>query len=156
MWTESELSKTKHELLAHCHAFIDERIKSIRSAMADAQDSANDEVKSSAGDKYETGRAMMQIEIEQNATQLAEANKQKGVLNQINPTMLTDFVLTGNLVITNNGNFFIAISVGQVKLDGDVFLVVSAQSPVGSKLMGAKVGDKISFANKHYTVQQIG
>jgi transcription elongation GreA/GreB family factor len=156
MWTASELSKTKQELLLRCHTFIDERIRTIRAAMSAAQDSANDETKSSAGDKYETTRAMMQIEIEQNAKQLTEANKQKAVLNQINPTMLTDFVLTGNLVITDNGNFCLAVSVGQVQLEGKSFMVVSAQSPVGSKLIGSKVGDVVSFANKHYTIALIG
>ena len=43
--------------------------------MANAQESANAEEKSSAGDKYETGRAMMQIERDKAAQQLNESMK---------------------------------------------------------------------------------
>jgi len=53
-------------------AYIDQRIDAAKKAIGEAQASANEETKSSAGDKYETGRAMMQLAIEQNSTQLAK------------------------------------------------------------------------------------
>jgi transcription elongation GreA/GreB family factor len=60
------------------------------------------------------------------------------------------------VVTTDNGNFFLAVSVGQVQLEGKSFMVVSTQSPVGSKLMGVKAGAAISFANKRYAVTHVG
>jgi transcription elongation GreA/GreB family factor len=156
MSTESESVQERQKLLALCHRFIDDRINTIQTAISAAQESANDETKSSAGDKYETGRAMMQIEIEQNAKQLAEAARQKSILNQINPSLVSDTVQPGSIITTDNGNFFIAVSVGQVQLEGKSFMVVSAQSPVGSKLMGNKVGAIVSFANKRYTIHRVG
>ncbi|HEY0744993.1 MAG TPA: hypothetical protein VGD40_26190 [Chryseosolibacter sp.] len=132
------------------------RIEAAQEAIRMAQDSANDETKSSAGDKYETGRAMMQLEIEKNATQLEEAEKQMKVLRAINIDMQATKVQNGSLVTTSNGTFFIAVSVGMVVIEDKSFAVVSAQSPIGSKLMGLKSGDSFSFGNKTYTVGQIG
>jgi hypothetical protein len=54
---------------------VHQRIASAEEAIRMAQESANQEGKSSAGDKYETGRAMAQLEIEKASGQLAEANK---------------------------------------------------------------------------------
>ena len=49
-------------LLNTIKAQLDEKIQVALQAMKAAQESANAETKSSAGDKYETGRAMGQIE----------------------------------------------------------------------------------------------
>ena len=64
-------------------AYVHERIAATQEAIYTAQLSANEETKSSAGDKYETGRAMAQLEIEKNTAQLAEALKLKQMLKQI-------------------------------------------------------------------------
>jgi len=55
-----------------CFEFIDNRIKTIRQAIQETQASADQETKSSAGDKYETGLSMMQLDMEKQAEQLAE------------------------------------------------------------------------------------
>ncbi len=145
----------KRKLYNHCIDFLTRRIDTAREAIRVAQESANDETKSSAGDKYETGRAMMQLEIEKNATQLEEALKQKKILDGINIESLPVKIQKGSLVFTDQGNFFLAISVGLVVVEDKSFAVVSAQSPIGSKLMGLKSGDTFSFGNKTYEVTQV-
>ncbi|MDB5240215.1 MAG: hypothetical protein JWP57_840, partial [Spirosoma sp.] len=47
----------KQALHARCRHYVQQRIDTARQAMEAAQESANSESKSSAGDKYETGRA---------------------------------------------------------------------------------------------------
>jgi transcription elongation GreA/GreB family factor len=145
----------KRKLYDHCVKFMDKRIDTAREAIRIAQESANDETKSSAGDKYETGRAMMQLEIEKNATQLEEAVRQKNILDSINIDLQPVKIQNGTLVFTDQGNFFLAISVGMVVIEDKSFAVVSAQSPIGSKLIGLKSGDTFSFGNKTYKVGQI-
>ena len=73
----------RQQLLSQCQIVVHQRIASAQDAIRMAQDSANEEGKSSAGDKYETGRAMAQLEIEKASSQLAEANKLKQALEQI-------------------------------------------------------------------------
>lgn len=144
----------KRKLYQYCIDFLDKRIDAAREAIRVAQESANDETKSSAGDKYETGRAMMQLEIEKNATQLEEALKQKKILDSINIELQPLKIQNGSLVFTDHGNFFLAISVGLVVIEDKSFAVVSAQSPIGSRLIGLKSGDSFSFGNKTYKVGQ--
>jgi transcription elongation GreA/GreB family factor len=145
----------KQKLYGHCVEFLKKRIDAAQEAIRMAQDSANDETKSSAGDKYETGRAMMQLEIEKNATQLEEAFKQKKMLELINIELQPVKIQSGSLVFTTQGNFFIAISVGLVVIEDKSFAIVSAQSPIGSRLIGLQTGDSFSFGNKTYMISLV-
>src|ERR1700754_802640 len=86
--------------------FIDNRIKTIRQAMAETQDSADSESKSSAGDKYETGLSMMQLDMEKQAEQLNEAIRTRTALEQIrllDEMSGSNGISPGNVVETNNG-----------------------------------------------------
>jgi sortase (surface protein transpeptidase) len=58
------LNALKTRLHSLCVSYVGQRIETAQRAIAIAQASANEETKSSAGDKYETGRAMAQLEIE--------------------------------------------------------------------------------------------
>ena len=150
------MTSLKLQLHAHCLQYIEERMKAAQDAIHIAQQSANEETKSSAGDKYETGRAMAQLEIEKNSTQLAESLKLKQTLEQIQPERVTDIVRMGSLVITNYGNFYIAISASQLVINGETYFIVSPASPIGQKLMGLSREKAFSFNKKEYLVLQIG
>ena len=60
--TDLEKIAFKEKLRSQCIALIEERMQLAAEAMQQAQDAANAEEKSSAGDKYETGRAMNHIQ----------------------------------------------------------------------------------------------
>ncbi len=135
----------KKKLIAYCKKYVAERISVAQVAMDNAQDAANEEGKSSAGDKYETGRAMMQIERDKAAQQLAEALKVKQLVDGLLETGNTDEVRVGAIVQTTRYHFFISISIGKISLDGVDYLLVSPQSPVGQLLLNKKPGDSITF-----------
>ncbi|HEY0655965.1 MAG TPA: hypothetical protein VGD65_22675, partial [Chryseosolibacter sp.] len=59
-------------------------------------------------------------------------------------------------VYADHGNFFIAISVGMLVIEKESFAIVSAQSPIGTKLIGLKQGDSFQFAKKTYRIDRIG
>jgi transcription elongation GreA/GreB family factor len=149
------LISLKVNLHSLCQAYIEQRIDTAQKAIAIAQASANEETKSSAGDKYETGRAMAQLEIEKNSTQLAEAHKLKAALSQIKPDHPTNTVQPGSLVITNQGNFYIAISAGQLTVDSVNYFSISPASPIGSKLIGLKDGAHFSFNSRAYQIEKV-
>jgi predicted transcriptional regulator len=77
------MSDIKAKLHALCVAYVQSRMQAAEQAIAEAQQSQNDDTKSSAGDKYETGREMAQQETNRNLAQLNEANKLMVALNQI-------------------------------------------------------------------------
>ena len=149
------MSLLKREAYVLCQDYINNRIQTVKTAMDIAQASANDETKSSAGDKYETGRAMMQLELEKNSVQLVEANKLKQTLDQLDPDKLSDTVQLGSLVTTNHGCFYLSISAGPLKLRGSLVFAVSTASPIGVKLAGLKKGDSFQLNGKDYLVQHV-
>jgi transcription elongation GreA/GreB family factor len=145
----------KFLLYQQCQALAEQRIQTAREAMNSAQAAANAEGKSSAGDKYETGRAMMQLERDQHARALAEAQKLKQALENIDPQRSSTVVQPGSLVHTSIGSFFVAISLGRLQLAGNEFMAISPQSPIGALLMGKKEGDRLEFNKKQIEVLQL-
>lgn len=151
----SATTSTKQALYTHCQQYVRQRIETARSAMNAAQEAANEESKSSAGDKYETGRAMAQIERDRHAQLLAEALKLEQDLIQIDIDKPMAVVRPGSLVVTDRGRFFISISVGKIKLESADYFAVSAASPIGAQLLGRKAGDVVTFNKLAYQVQEV-
>ena len=145
----------KQQLHALCMTHIRRRITGAEEAIHAAQFSANEETKSSAGDKYETGRAMAQLEIEKNSIQLSEAKKLLNALEQINPAKLTSSIQSGSLVKTNAGWFYVAVSAGQLNLLDKTYFAISPASPVGQKLMGLRPKDSYVFNGKKIIIEEV-
>jgi len=145
----------KEKLFNHCHVYIIERIDRFKKEIQTAQLAANEETKSSAGDKYETGRAMAQIEIERNMQQLNEAEKLLHVLSNIDLEQKGERVQTGSLIKTSQGNFFIAISIGMIEMEAQSYFIVSAESPIGKQLMGKRKGEQFKWNNKECVVEMV-
>jgi len=137
-------------------AYIEARLTASTEAIQSAQQSAGEDTKSSAGDKYETGREMMQQETNRNMAQLAEANKLKIALSQVPANAPpASVVQVGSLVITNSGKFYIAISAGALLYNNETYFAVSMASPIGMQLKGKAVGDHFILNNKAYSIQSI-
>lgn len=150
------MTDLKLKLHRLCLDYVQQRVNNAEYAIAEAQQSANNETKSSAGDKYETGRAMMQQETNRNLAQLNEANKLKVVLNHLSTTLGTTGIAdAGSVVITDNGNFYISISAGVLNVDGVPYMAVSAASPIGNLLRGKKAGEGFTLNGKNYQIHKV-
>ncbi len=149
------MAALKEQLYQLCNDYISKREAEIKKVIADAQEAAANETKSSAGDKYETGREMMQQEITQNQGRLNELNQLKATLKHITPTQKGAVALPGSIVYTNNGNFYVAISAGPLKAEGTSFYAISAASPIGSKLIGQTAGYSFDLNGKKFTVGEV-
>jgi len=147
--------RIKEELYNQCLQYVEECISTAQHAIDAARESANDDTKSSAGDKYETGREMMQQEIDRNRRQLHEAKKLKVILEQIDPLKVTGTVQNGSLVMTNYGKFYVSISRGQMLLKDSNYFAISAASPIGLKLMKKQAGDEFDFNGKLFKIEYI-
>ncbi|MGW8122400.1 3-oxoacyl-ACP synthase [Roseivirga echinicomitans] len=148
--------ETKAKLYASCLKLVNERVTHIEDAMRNAQASANEETKSSAGDKYETGRAMMHLEKEKLATQLSEVSKMKMGLDQINPEKNQLLAELGSVVITSNAKYFLSVSLGQIKVEDEVYFAISPASPIGRVMFGKKKGDSFDFGGKQINLLGVG
>lgn len=149
------LEQIKVELYQQSVDYVDQRINNSLLAIKNAQESANTEVKSSAGDKHETGRAMAQLETEKNAIQLAEANKLKQAIGLINPSKTCEKGELGALLITNSGNFFLSVSIGKMEVNKTIYFGVSPVSPIGQALLNHKEGDEVTFNGRKFKIKNI-
>lgn len=148
-------SDVKSALFALCETYVRQRIATARQAMESAQESANEESKSSAGDKYETGRAMAQLERDRHAQLLAEARKLEQELTRLNVAKVYEISQPGSLVTTDRGTFFISISAGKLTSNGHDYFAISAASPIGTLLGGHKAGDSVTFNKLTYRVIRV-
>jgi len=150
------MSKLKQQLYLLCGEYIKSRETEIKNTLEEAREAANNETKSSAGDKYETGRETMQQEIDLNITRLNELNKLKQVLERIIPEQTGSTVMPGSVVRTSNGNYYIAIGAGKLKIDDTTYYAISAESPIGEKLAGQATGYKFDFNGKKFEIESVG
>lgn len=145
----------KKELLLMCVSFVKDRIQNAEDAMENAQQSANSEERSTAGDKHDTARAMSHLEQEKSAKYLDEAIKLKRALSELLKTQVSDVIDFGSLVITNQGTYFIALSIGAIKLDNEDYFIVSPTSPIAIAFKGLIVGDKATFNGRTFLVEEV-
>ena len=140
-----EKYEIKAALLEEVRELIDQKIAVSQKLMNDAQNSANNETKSSVGDKFETGRAMMHMERDKNAHILSEAKKLEMFLNQIKADRVFDQVAFGSVVETSFGNYFISIAAGRIIIEEKKYFAISPQAPLAKEMMHKKIGDTVTF-----------
>ena len=145
----------KEQLFQLCTAYVEERIAMASEAIKFARESSQTETKSSAGDKYETGRAMAQLEIENNSRHLADAQKLLRTLQMIDCAKTSKSAQLGSMVYTTQAIYFLAISIGQVHLAGKEFLIISPASPIGQAMLGKRTGDAFLFGGKTVKIEQL-
>ena len=114
-----------------------------------------EETKSSAGDKHETGRAMLQIDRENATKQMYEVQAIKELLKKVDITTVSDYVRLGSLVKTSQATYFMSLSICAVMLDEENYLCVALNSPIGELLKGKKKGEELNFNQKEQTILRI-
>ncbi len=145
----------KQKLLDQCQYNIDQRLQRIQQTITDIQESLSSETKSSAGDKHETGRAMLQLEREKAGQQLAEVQKLQEILVKIDISTSSDNARLGSLVFTTQGNYFLSISIGELSIDNTSFFAIAANTPIGKLLLGKTIGDTFSFNGKEISIKRV-
>lgn len=142
----------KQQLIQVCSDYLKDKISSLNAIINEVSESSNTESKSSAGDKHETSKAMMQLEIEKLGTQLKEAEGQLAEFEKINFIKIFQSIEQGCLVETNKGYFLIASSIGKITVDDKIVFVISSKSPLALKLIGSKQKDTVIFNDVSYSI----
>jgi len=122
--------------------------------LALTEDSKND-AKGSAGDKHETALSMMHIEQEKLTTKLKEVLTQKAVLDKINPEIVSEIISLGSLVKANGIYLYLSLALPKINVEGVNVIALSPQSPLGSHLMGNKVGFTFEINGTKYLIEGI-
>lgn len=138
-----------------CLSLLDQRITTAREAMNQAQESANMEEKSSAGDKYETGRAMGQRERDMNARQLEHALRDRQQVALLDVTTPHTHIGPGSLFALADRLYFAGGGLGQIQVGDALVISISLQSPLYQNARGLRPGAALSVAGTMQTVGSV-
>lgn len=140
----AQIAEQLHNRLLTC----EEAITSTRAAFAS-------DTKSSAGDKHEVGRAMVQQELDKLEEQRAKLRALQQELGRVPLDRVYDRVGFGALVSTDQGSYFIAIGLGAVEVEDGTCYVISLASPIGQALKDKQVGEGIDLNGNRITIHAI-
>ncbi|WP_224485448.1 GreA/GreB family elongation factor [Robertkochia aurantiaca] len=149
---------TKNELFDSCLALLQKKIRLQEEQIASLRESLQQETKSSAGDKHETGRAMVQLEMERTGERLRLLEADKQLLLKIKQQASSgdaDKIGAGSLVHTDRGYYFLALSLGIIDAGEFQVVVVSPGSPLGNAMLGRSVGERIMVNGQGLLIKKI-
>ena len=146
---------SKSMVYSSCIKSVSDKITASGKAFKEITEEAKTDSKSSAGDKHETSRALIQMEQEKISRQLQNGIDQKKELEKINIDQNSERIIPGSLILTNQGYFFLSVGLGKITVNDTTVFVLSSGSPLGAKLTGLKKGDSIIMNGTNYIIMQI-
>ncbi len=138
----------RNTLFLHCERSISKTLKDFKNREKDLLLAIGSENKGSAGEKHETGLAMIQLEREKLGDQLKKVEQFQNLLTPLKIYKKSNNIILGSVVITNYLSYYISFPASPCTIRTKTYYCISAQSPIGSLLLGKKVGDQITFNNK--------
>ena len=148
------MKKQLHTQLLHQ---LQNRKQALLSQQADAQTSANEDTKSSAGDKYETAREMASQSIRQLQQQVQIVTEQLAILERLDPDKLpvSEKIIHGSLIETESGWYYLTIAFGKHETEGKTIFVLSPQSPLGKELLTKAANETVTFNGKNLQIMKV-
>lgn len=145
----------KEKVLMRYRQIVNDKIDVFQDMISSLSADAQNDAKSSAGDKHETALSMMHLEQEKLNAKLAECLAQKAVLEKINVRQTSNRVVLGSLVTVNNTCIFMSLALQKITVDEVAVLAVSPQSPLGSMVLGNAVGHAFVLNGSEYVITSI-
>ena len=145
----------KKTLFNHCKTHLEKKMKVLEQLKKNLQKDLTYETKSSAGDKYETARAMIQLENEKLSNQIREIELNYQKLNTIKDFQTSKSISLGSIIFTDKANYYVAIAADFFEVNSKVFYCISSQSPICKLLIGKKINESIMFNDVQSTILEI-
>ena len=153
--TNEEKIKFKQLLKSTCIDILQKRVGAAEFTMLQAQEWANSEDKSSAGDKYETSRAMGQIDRDLHARQAAEARRELQTAKQINAEQINTTFIKGSIAVCKGEYYFSSVGLGRVKVGDHKIIFLSPDAPLSRAMFLKKESDTIFFNQMKMILEEV-
>ena len=131
------------------------KISNLKSDVNSVIVSRDNETKSSFGDKHETSRSRIEMELQLYRKQLSIFNNYFQFVKGININKIYKKAEMGALIYTNSKTFFISVSFGKFLVNKQNIYAISLKSPVGKLLKGKVVGSNFTFNNNVFKIIEI-
>ena len=145
----------KQQIIQHYNHYLNDRINSLREMIVDLTEDSLNDAKGSAGDKHETGLAMMHLEQEKLNRKLLEVLDTQNKFLKIDYSIVSQQVILGSLIEANDTFFLMASALPKIEIEGKFVFGMSPQSPLGELFMGKKVKDLVLFNKMEYSINQV-
>ncbi|MHA8093855.1 hypothetical protein ACMH5Q_03060 [Aquirufa lenticrescens] len=145
------MKSTKSQIQANLRSILENTLEEARRDYLLAKESRDSDTKSSAGDKFETGREMMQREMDKLSALVDNTLNSIAKLDRLADLPASVIISEGSLVETDQETYFISIGYGKL----DTIYAISIESPLGVELKGKRVGDRIEMRGRNITVKSI-
>ncbi|TGE13899.1 hypothetical protein [Hymenobacter elongatus] len=153
--TTKQRTVLKQQLLTECRRVQQQKADTARQAMLEVQESAI-ESQSATEDKFESFWEACQIQRDLFARQLDEALNGLQALRRVPEARSPkDQPGVGTVVITDSQRFYIAVSLGEIKIEDELYFAISAFSPLYQAMASSRVGDTFSFRGKPYRIEEV-
>ena len=145
----------KQKIHQHYTQQVQDKIDVFRDMISALTEDSKNDAKGSAGDKHETALSMMHLEQEKLNYKLKEVLDQKAVLDKIDPSSLHTTIALGSLVQANGIYLYVSLALTKINIEQANIIALSPQSPLGTKLMGNKVGFEFEINTTKYLIESI-
>ena len=145
----------KAEIHAVILQHLEERMEQGRKDYLLAKESRDSDTKSSAGDKFETGREMMQREMDKISASLDMLKGQLAQMKRIDIHENPMRVGLGSFIETDAENYYLSVGLGKLNCSGTPFYAISADSPLGELLVGKQTNEIIELRGRKITIKSI-
>lgn len=149
------MKPTRSHCFAACISALKEKKAVLHSELAALAEGVESESKSTAGDKHETGRAMLNIEQDRLSRQLAALDEQEAVLRRLQQTGGGSLIAPGSLIETDRGWFFLSTALGRITVNGTPVMTLSPESPLGAQWLGLSAGASSTFNGISYAIVSV-
>lgn len=131
------------------------QIETLQNQIADLTIDAQNDAKSSAGDKHETGLAMMHLEQEKLNAKLTDLINHKTLVQKLPENEVTTKIGLGSLVKTDKALFYVSIAFLAFKVKNQMVMFISSPAPLMQVLLNKEVGNEVVFNNISYKILEI-
>lgn len=145
------MKSKKSKIHANLRSILEKTLEEAQREYVLAKESRDSDTKSSAGDKFETGREMMQREMDKLSALVDNTLYSLNRLDRLANLPSSSVVAEGSLVETDQETYYISIGYGKT----DAIYAISIESPLGAELKGKKVGESVKMRGKIITIKSI-
>jgi hypothetical protein len=145
----------KASFLNEMHERIRRGISETSVILDDIQESIDSETQSTAGDKHDTSRELMQQEKNKVAQNLRNQISLDSLVLRLKKVVVSNEVSFGSLVLTNVGWFFIGLPLGRIRFEDEDILCISGNAPAAKILESERVGASIKMNGKSIQILRI-
>lgn len=146
----------KEEIFQRAVSFLKERLAQLQEERKAISEGILEDDKSSAGDKFETGREMLtqdlrQVEgqIKSNAALLEELYRIQSIKG------IGEKVREGSLVKIGNDYFLVSVALGKLILPSGEIYLISPASPLAQQILGKGHNESVLFKGKNQPLELI-